>query len=416
MKSKELREKRAKLIRDARALVDKAAEEKRELTSEESAQFDKMFADADELKGQIDRVERLETEERDLDQPLRETRAGRENPEPDTPANLPPGAAARLRPYTTAEYRQAFLGFLTRGLGGLTAAEARSLSAGNDSEGGYLRAPIQFVQGLIKAVDDMVWIRQLSSKETVVEAAGLGVMSLDSDPADADWTSEVATGSETDMTFGGREMYPHPLAKRIKVSNKLIRQVPSIEALVQMRLAYKFGVSQEKAFLTGHGASQPLGVFTASTKGISTARDVTYTASDDETKIDSFKDAKYTLKGGYWGRATWLMHRDMVKTVAKLKDGNNRYYWEDSIVQGDPDRLLGFPTRMSEFAPNTISAGNYVAILGDFSYYKIVDALSMTVQRLVELYAETNQTGYIGRLETDGQPVLEEAFVRLKHA
>jgi hypothetical protein len=35
------------------------------------------------------------------------------------------------------------------------------------------------------------------------------------------------------------------------------------------------------------------------------------------------------------------------------------------------------------------------------------------VQRLNELYAETNQVGFIGRLETDGMPVLEEAFVRV---
>ena len=42
------------------------------------------------------------------------------------------------------------------------------------------------------------------------------------------------------------------------------------------------------------------------------------------------------------------------------------------------------------------------------------DALSMQVQRLNEFYAETNQVGLIGRLETDGAPVLEEAFVRVK--
>ena len=47
--------------------------------------------------------------------------------------------------------------------------------------------------------------------------------------------------------------------------------------------------------------------------------------------------------------------------------------------------------------------------------YHIVDALNMQVQRLTELYAESNQTGYIGRAEVDGMPVLEEAFARLKN-
>ncbi len=70
----------------------------------------------------------------------------------------------------------------------------------------------------------------------------------------------------------------------------------------------------------------------------------------------------------------------------------------------------------SEYAPNTFTTGLYVGLLGDLSYYWIADALSMTVQRLEELYAATNQVGFIGRLETDGMPVLEEAFVRVKLA
>jgi HK97 family phage major capsid protein len=68
---------------------------------------------------------------------------------------------------------------------------------------------------------------------------------------------------------------------------------------------------------------------------------------------------------------------------------------------------------MSEYAPSTFTTGLYVGILGDFSKYWIVDALDMEMQRLVELYAATNQIGFIGRKETDGMPCLEEAFVRV---
>jgi len=38
----------------------------------------------------------------------------------------------------------------------------------------------------------------------------------------------------------------------------------------------------------------------------------------------------------------------------------------------------------------------------------------MSVQRLDELYAEANQVGFISRSQVDGQPVLAEAFVRVK--
>jgi HK97 family phage major capsid protein len=102
--------------------------------------------------------------------------------------------------------------------------------------------------------------------------------------------------------------------------------------------------------------------------------------------------------------------------VAKLKTGAGEYIWRESVRAGEPDLLLGLPTYMSEYAPSTFTNGLYVGILGDFSNYWIADALSMDMQRLDELYAATNQVGFIGRMESDGMPVLEEAFVRVKLA
>ena len=55
-------------------------------------------------------------------------------------------------------------------------------------------------------------------------------------------------------------------------------------------------------------------------------------------------------------------------------------------------------------------------MVGDFSYYWIADSLGMQIQRLDELYAASNQVGFIGRLETDAMPVLAEAFARVKLA
>ena len=83
-------------------------------------------------------------------------------------------------------------------------------------------APQQFVAELIKAVDDLVYIRSRARKFTVATAESLGVPSLDANPSDPDWTSELAIGSEdSSLTFGKRELRPYPLAKYIKVSNKL---------------------------------------------------------------------------------------------------------------------------------------------------------------------------------------------------
>jgi HK97 family phage major capsid protein len=261
----------------------------------------------------------------------------------------------------------------------------------------------------------MVFIRGKATKFRLDSAASMGAPSLDADPADADWTSELATGNEdSTMAFGKRELHPRPLAKRIKVSNKLLMLSAGIEALVRDRLGYKFGVTQEKAYMTGTGANQPLGVFTASNLGIPTTRDVSTGNAATSPTFDGLISAKYALKGNYWNKAEWIFHRDVLALVAKLKDGEGQYIWRQSVVEGEPDRLLNAPVNMSEYSPNTMTTGLYVGIIGDFSNYWIADAIDMQVQRLVELYAETNQVGFIGRLETDGMPVLAEAFVRVK--
>ena len=51
---------------------------------------------------------------------------------------------------------------------------------------------------------------------------------------------------------------------------------------------------------------------------------------------------------------------------------------------GEPDRLLGLPMDVSEYAPNTFTSALYVGILGDFSNYWIADSLALEMQRLVE--------------------------------
>ena len=285
-----------------------------------------------------------------------------------------------------------------------------------DTQGGYLVVPQRFVDDLIKEIDDLVFVRQWATIQLVEGADSLGAPSLDSDPEDAEWTGELSTGSDDDeMKFGKRELHPHPLAKRIKISNQLLRRSNRpAETLVRERLAYKLSITMEKAYLLGHGANQPLGVFTASDDGISTARDISTDNSATAITFDGLQNAKFALKAGYRRHARWLFHRDAVKQVSKIKDGESRYIWQESHREGEPDRLLGIPYFESEFVPNTFTTGQYVGILGDFTYYWIADDRQEQIQRLVELYAESNQIGFILRAAGDAMPVLESAFARVK--
>lgn len=400
-KIEELREKRAKGIADARVFAERADTEKRDMSADENASFDKAHKDAVELKRQIDQLETQLSAER------------AEGQRATAPAI--PGTQETGETRSTKEYRESFERFLRVGPSALNETEARAMQADSDTGGGYLIAPLQMVNELLKTVDDATVIRQVARKFTLNKAKSLGVPTMTTKMDDADWTSELATGSESAVAFGGRELTPHPLAKLAKISNTLIRNSGmSIEGIVNAELARLFGSAEEKAYMTGDGNKKPLGLFTASDNGIGTARDVSTGNTATAVTFDGFKSAKGTLKQQYRRNAQWLMHRDLVTATSKLKDGNGQYIWQASVVAGDPDKLLNLPILESEYAPNTYTAGLYAAIVGDFSYYWIVDALDMAVQRLVELYALSNQIGFLGRRELDAAPVMAEAFVRVK--
>jgi HK97 family phage major capsid protein len=377
-------------------------------SSEQREKFDAMDADIDKLEGEIEGFKRGI---KDADREERFTAPH----EGEHRENAPP-AGGEQRDKGAEDESRAFEALLRGGPAALTAEQRDGMSAGSDVSGGFLVTPQQFVKALLQEVDDQVAIRGMATVHTLKKAASLGVVKLDDDLDDWGWTTELKTGSDDDgLGFGKRELRAHPLAKRVKMSETLLRLSDrNIQGLVSGRLAYKLGGTMESNYMTGDGQGKPLGLFTASSDGISTARDVSGDNTATAIKADTLITVQGTLKEAYQNKASWLFHRDTITYLRKLKDGDGQYLWQPGLTKGTQNMILGKPYKVSEWCPKTKTAGLYTGMYGDFSYYWILDCLNMTIKVLKELYAETNQIGYIGRYEGDGQPVLEEAFVRMK--
>ncbi|QDV34024.1 phage major capsid protein [Tautonia plasticadhaerens] len=422
--SVELREERAGLVKQARDLQAAADAEGRDLSAEETEQFDRVMADVDAMRSQVDRMEKLEAVESDLDRPVerqaegidserREHRRGEQRAE----AREAEERAAFAHFLRTGEVRQSLRAGEERHAGLM--AEVRDTIIGTDAKGGYLITPTRVTQQLVKVVDDMVFMRRLATVHTVNDAKKLGIRTLPTHMADASWTTEVAAVTEdTTMAFGRRDLEPYLLSKLSKVSLRTLALSSDAESIVRQELGYKFGLTQEKAFLTADGSSKPLGVFTASASGISTGRDVAGSNTTTAIVADTLFDVVYAVNPGYLvgDKVGWIFHRDAVKAIRKLKDSDNQYLWQPGLQAGQPDQLLRFPVYQSEHAPNTFTAGLYVGLFGNFSYYHIAEVNAFAIQRLTELYAATNEVGFIGRIWVDGAPVLESAFARMKLA
>ena len=398
---KEMQEKRNRVVAQIKMLVDEAENKRTGLSAMEQEQYDRLFTEATDLRFHLDAALRIMTIEDDLQ--------GKRYNDPG------------------AEYRHAMRKHLIGSR--LSAEEARALSAGNEGLGGFLAAPAEWSASLIAAVTNITRVRQLATKHTITVATSFVDPTVENDFDDPDWLGENDT-LKLDGSFsaGKRQLTPHLLTKGVIVSNRLLRASAGLaENVVIDRLSYKVAVAEEKGFLTGNGVNQPLGVFVTSTQGIPSSRDIVVQSSAPDPGsgstvanvigaylVDALLDAKYSLKAQYWPRSEWFLHRDVLKVVAKLKDGDGNYIYHASEDPRIPDVLLGRPINLSEYAPNIFSSGNYLAILGDFSWYSICDLQDMEIKIMNELYALNSQTGVIIREYTDGMPVLAEAFARVQ--
>lgn len=390
---------RAKLLKESRAILDKAEEEKREMTGEEEGSYEKIYAEAEGLTKSIEAYRKQAEAERALAETV--------VPETRETTEAKPEEAVR----------KTFDNFLRNGvIGGEGEAELRAMQLGDAAQAGYLVSPEEFVKQLIQTVNDMTFMRGVSTIKTLNGAHSLGFPTLNTKLSNSQWGSEIQSPDQNNITVGKRALKANYMSTLAIISRPLLAQSSGWAGdIVINDIARSRSETEEQAFMTGDGVAQPLGVFVASTDGISTARDVS-TGSATNITFDGLKDAKYNQKSQYWAAMKWLFGRTAMKNISKLKDGNGQYLWQMSNQAGEPDRLLGLPIMMSEFVPSTFTASQYVGMLADFSHYWIVDSLQLQIQRLEEKYALTNQTGFVARAQVDGAPVLNEAFTRLKTA
>lgn len=445
---KELKELRAELINKAQAYHEQHADN---WAAENDAAFGEYMTDADAYGSAAKRLESL-----DLQMSSIESQRAPQNDPQERPGNPQREGRAKDRViqvrdgnnadgsprYTEVkvasrggeDYQKNFATYLQNGsmLAGLHLnsgvqdgiSRYATLQSDNAERAGYLVASEQFAAEMLREVDDMLFIRRYARIHTVREASSLGIRKRTQRGQTWAWTSELEVApQDTSLKYGKRVLTPHHLTGQFRLSRDLVRRsVISAESEIRGEMSRDAGEVMEDAYLTGTGDRQPLGVFTPSTDGISTARDVT-TGASNAFSADGLLSAKYVLKSQYRtgqrGALRWLFHRNSIAKLAKLKDSNDQYIFRVGMGfaadNGQPEEtLLGIPVDESERVPDTATDDNYVGLLANWRYYEIADALDMEVQVLQELFALTNEIGYVGRLKTDGMPTLEEAFVRIK--
>ncbi len=391
MTMNELIEKRANLWKAMDAFLKAQTNEKGVLSEEDDAKYAAMEHDFDNLTKEIKRLEKRNAIEAELNMPMNRPIVGKPMVEDE---NEKKGRASK-------NYKKSFWNVMRQKTVRPDVIDA--LQIGTDSEGGYL-VPEEYENTLVEALEEENIFRKLAN--VINTSSGDRKIPVVASKGSASWVDEEGTISDSDDAFSQVSIGAYKLGTLIKVSNELLNDSAfNLESYISKEFARRIGSKEEEAFFTGNGTGKPIGIFNATGGaeiGVTTASSTSITA--DEV-IDLF----YSLKAPYRKKAVWILNDATVKAIRKLKDKNDNYLWQPALTAGTPDTILGRPVYTSSYVP-TIAAGAKTIAFGDFSYYWIADRQGRIFKKLNELYAATDQTGFVATQRVDGKLVLPEAI------
>ena len=375
MKLKELREKRMKLIADARELVGAAVNRGDALTGDEKEKIAKLRADAAAIGELIAAAEEAEADARSLQAATSAVQA-------------PQAPPAR-------EADEAFRRFMIHG-------EVREQSL-TGSEGGYTVAPdVSFYGRVISAMKLYGGVE--SAPVTALTTATGADLPI---PTDDD-TSNVGVlvaeagshASGTPITLGQTTLKSYLLSSKIvKVSKQLLQDSAiNWEQFLANKFALRLARGKNAYLTTGTGSSQPQGVQYGSTNGRTCGTGYTTTCAPDDL-VRLFHSVDPVYRSAAFAR--WMFNDAAALIIRLMKDGDGQYLWRPGLEAGQPDRLLGYPVVINPDMPD-MAAGVKSVLFGDFSAYFVRTVAGIEVVRLNELYAANGQVGFMAFLRFDG--------------
>ena len=286
---------------------------------------------------------------------------------------------------TSPEVKGFVDGYLRRG----STLELKSISSATLADGGY--AVPREIDALIAR--QLTEISPLRAIAQVVQTGTAGYRKLVTLGGTASgWVSETAARPMTDTPDFAEiapptgELYANPAASQAMLDDAAF----DLESWLASEIAMEFARAEGAAFVNGTGVNQPKG-FLLQPKSEDFDADrpfgtLQYVASGHATGLGATPDAKlidvvHTLKAGHRQGASWVMNSATLAEVRKLKTADGAFLWQPGMVEGQPDRLLGYPVVEAEDMPD-IAANQYPIAFGNFRHgYLIAERTATQILR-----------------------------------
>jgi HK97 family phage major capsid protein len=390
----ELRRQRAGIVKQMQEILDRATEEKRELTAEENQQVDKIIADEEELRKKIERLEKAEDAIKSLE--------GHENR----------FKADDMEKRQKKEYRDVFKKWIISGTSRMTEEErsilykngtdeeTRALSATTGTAGGYT-VPQGFYDQIIEAMKWFGGMRQVANVFSTDAGNPLPIPTVNDTANLGELLAENTQAATQDVAFGQTTLNAYKFSsKMILVPIELLQDSAfDVEAFLAKKLGERIGRINNQLFTTGTGTAQPQGIVTAAVSG-----KVGQTGQTTSVTYDDLIDLEHSVDIAYRSGAKFMFNDQTLKAIKKLKDSQGRPLWLPGLAFKEPDTINGYSYQVNNDV--AVMAANAKSILfGDFSNYWIRDVKAIQVVRFNEKFMDYGQVGFLAFSRADGKLV-----------
>lgn len=391
-KLKDLKQKRNQIASDMRTLHDSIGET-REWTVEERKQWDDAHGQLKNLDNQIAREEELRSIEQryveDNQDKLKEQSA--ESEKDDAPIEVRAAAAFdKFVRHGAAELNQ-------EERQALIEMQKRAQAAGVNEKGGYT-VPKEFVAKIyekMKAFGGVALICQLLETDKGNEIAW---PTSDGTEDEGELVGENTAATEEDVEFGSESVGAKKISSKIiRVSNELLNDSGvDIERFLAGRIAKRIGRTEAKLLIKGTGKAsaagkpvQPKGLEVSAKLGATTAAADKLVWTEVNKLIHSV-DPAYRVSPN-----TRLLFNDAtLEVLENMVDTQGRPIWIPNLIGGAPATILKYQYQIDQGVDN-FAAGNKFMFFGDFDQLILRRVRYMILKRLVERFAEFDQTGFL---------------------
>lgn len=417
-------------LAEARALTDQFKEKPEDMPAEVMAQVTGLLGQADEIKVKLDMARQMADAEALAAEPMGTKAAHHGWREAGPDEGMPAVDYDSWRevkvgnqtmrvyiPEAVAQkgYASAFEAYLRKGYRDLGPQDRKTLTAGSDSAGGFL-IPEDYHLEIIKKSAAMATIRANARvAQTSRDMAKWPRITYATDDKYTSgvrmtWTGESPSSSTvhrvTEPVFGLLTIPVHTAMASVPFSNDLLEDAAfDVLGIGSSLLGEAFALGENDAFINGNGVSRPMGILTEvdETDGpasVNSANAATLTSN-------GLIDLAYELPPQYENNAKWFMNKGTEKVIRKLVGTTSgEYEWpvvgNVGALGAVGSALLGYPIVREQFMPD-VTTDAYPIVFGDMRGYLVLDRVGLSVQRLDELYAETNITLLLARRRVGGQ-------------